>query len=294
MAGSWSNSYQTSLTLPSGATSGARIVLDGESDTILVYDDTNALIASVAPADGTDPFGNTVLFGITQYTGGEYIQMGFGNFLLGILGVAGANPGELSIIGDNSAVALLSPNGPGAHQGQISYLELHSGDTSAGTGAATMPHTEARGDIWVNVQDTATQPFNNFSILACTVPPGQGNPIPVTKKDATMGTGWAQGTGIGGAYPNLQFWRDPMDNERINGVFHATSTTPSTLIATGLDKVSGSSVSPAGPATLLAASGQTIACYLNMNGELRAQALPTIAVNNTFILNATVPLRNLA
>lgn len=70
MSNEWSNDATTSLTLPTGATNpDQRIVLDGTSDTILVYDNTGALIASVAANAGTDGFGNSYPAGISAAGG---------------------------------------------------------------------------------------------------------------------------------------------------------------------------------------------------------------------------------
>lgn len=57
--GSWSNDQQLILTLPGGAISGARIVIDGTRDAILVYGSDNSLQMSIAASAGTDSLGNT-------------------------------------------------------------------------------------------------------------------------------------------------------------------------------------------------------------------------------------------
>lgn len=70
MSNEWSNDATTSLTLPTGATDpDQRIVLDGTSDTILIYDNTGALIASIAANAGTDGFGNSYPAGISSTSG---------------------------------------------------------------------------------------------------------------------------------------------------------------------------------------------------------------------------------
>lgn len=56
----WDNSFQTSLTLPTGATSGERIVIDGQAGTITVYaadDQVSVLISDdgTITSYGTDP-----------------------------------------------------------------------------------------------------------------------------------------------------------------------------------------------------------------------------------------------
>lgn len=70
----WSNDQPLILTLPGGATSGARIVIDGTRDAIFVYDASNALFASLAASAGSDDgHGNAYLAGLTFYTGGHVI-----------------------------------------------------------------------------------------------------------------------------------------------------------------------------------------------------------------------------
>lgn len=70
----WSNDQPLILTLPGGATSGARIVIDGTRDAIFVYDASGALFASLAASAGADDgHGNAYLAGLTLYTGGHVI-----------------------------------------------------------------------------------------------------------------------------------------------------------------------------------------------------------------------------
>lgn len=79
--------YQTSLTLPTGATTGARIVLDGTSDTILVYDSLNNLVESIAVTAGTDAAGNHYAAGDTVYdhTGNTFASLQSGILYCGAL-----------------------------------------------------------------------------------------------------------------------------------------------------------------------------------------------------------------
>lgn len=74
MSGSWSNTATTSLTLPTGALPPSqRITLDGGTDTILVYNSSGALIASVAASAGSDGLGHSYPAGISS-TGGLISQ----------------------------------------------------------------------------------------------------------------------------------------------------------------------------------------------------------------------------
>jgi hypothetical protein len=49
----WTNTQPDIITLPNGATTGARIVIDGTNDRILIYDASNALIGVLAGSGGT-------------------------------------------------------------------------------------------------------------------------------------------------------------------------------------------------------------------------------------------------
>ena len=67
----WSNDQPLILTLPGGATSGARIVIDGTRDAIFVYDAGNNLTESLAASSGTDGQGNNYQAGYSVYYAGN-------------------------------------------------------------------------------------------------------------------------------------------------------------------------------------------------------------------------------
>lgn len=67
---------QNIFTIPTGATTGARIVLDGTRGAIFVYNSNNALLASIAGVGGTDGQNNTYYPGINVYgPNGSYVQL---------------------------------------------------------------------------------------------------------------------------------------------------------------------------------------------------------------------------
>jgi hypothetical protein len=71
MSGAWSNDGVTSLTIPTGATSGARIIIDGLSGNVLVYDASNNLVGVINAADyftGADFLPPGATFGILNGT----------------------------------------------------------------------------------------------------------------------------------------------------------------------------------------------------------------------------------
>lgn len=63
----WSNDEPLILTLPGGATSGARIVIDGTRDAIFIYNSAGVLVGSIAATSGTDGAGNPYDAGFTVY-----------------------------------------------------------------------------------------------------------------------------------------------------------------------------------------------------------------------------------
>lgn len=112
----------------------------------------------------------------------------------------------------------------------------------------------------------------------------------------TMSTGWATGTGIGGTYPPLRYRLDAEDNIHLFGVFHATAANPVAPIATGFPLINFTNtggVGVAGVAAKMAAGSTYIPMYINDTGQLRSTNLPTIAANDTFMINALVPIGNL-
>lgn len=65
MGNGWSSQYLAVLILPGGATSGARLVLDGIRDAILEYNAANQLVGSWAASGGNDGLGNDYDQGFT-------------------------------------------------------------------------------------------------------------------------------------------------------------------------------------------------------------------------------------
>jgi len=130
-----------------------------------------------------------------------------------------------------------------------------------------------------------------------------GNVVPVddtgvvlTWNTPTMGTGWATGPGGGGSFPPLKWRYGDADDVWVFGTFHATSTTPNAIIATGFPGINiigalGGVGVLGGVSRFLGAEG-AMPTYLNDIGQFRTQ-LPTgwaFAVNDSFMVNCRVPL----
>lgn len=70
MSGAWTNDRQTSITLPTGATTGQRIVLNGVTGEIDIYDAANNWIVTINPSNGLFLSPN-----ITNFTTAGYVQI---------------------------------------------------------------------------------------------------------------------------------------------------------------------------------------------------------------------------
>lgn len=167
--GSWSNSLTTSITLPTGALTGARIVEDGTSDTILMYNASGALIASIAATAGTDSFGNSYPAGISATSGviSQSVVLVYngapaaGNLIGSISGAAGADG-----FGNKYAQGIISYNPTGLNTGifaalvqgslQLGQLTPAFGPTFTNAGSALAQINNVAGSTFVRF----LSPFN--------------------------------------------------------------------------------------------------------------------------------------
>jgi hypothetical protein len=117
-----------------------------------------------------------------------------------------------------------------------------------------------------------------------------------TWRTPTMGTGWATGPGGGGAYPDLMYRLDAEDNLHLFGTFHTTTTTPSSPAVTGLPAVNQTTlggVAVLGAIVRFQGAVGTLGGYVNNTGELRFGNSLTYAINDSFMVNAIIPLGNI-
>lgn len=90
----WTNDQTDVLVLPTGATSGARIVINGITDAILVYDSAGDLVEAISPNGGTDQFGNVYDAGFWTFNPSDKLSMSMDNagiewFFVGVSDMAG-------------------------------------------------------------------------------------------------------------------------------------------------------------------------------------------------------------
>lgn len=217
----WDNSYQTIIILPSGATMGARIVLDGEKGVELVYNTDGELIASIAPENGTDDQGNSYFQGITNYAGHEYVQLGFGNVLLGVTPdpddpTFHPQAGLLGIDGDSGGIGLQSARNETLNDYVL--IELRSGKSGAQSGTVDYRHMQVDADLWV---------ARGGNAVVARAPAGQSQAVPVTWQTPSYNTGCAGATAIGGPISPvipLRYRFGVEDTLIIEGTFTCTSS----------------------------------------------------------------------
>jgi hypothetical protein len=119
------------LVIPTNATTGQRIVLDGVNGVELVYDSFNQVIASIAPGTGTSTDGQSYVAGIASYASGNrsnYSQLFNGQLVLNTpLDTVAAGAAVLDNSGVNSdqpELQLFSPAYSGIPMANAAYIHL--------------------------------------------------------------------------------------------------------------------------------------------------------------------------
>lgn len=127
----------STLVLPSGATTGARIVLDGTTDTIQMFNASNVLVAQL------DPTGFTTGTDLSNFATANYARVNVTDSLLGIPGFE-VQPGasfagnwlagtintflfNAGAANEEQGLTIESPGVPGIGLGPASEIILHSG-----------------------------------------------------------------------------------------------------------------------------------------------------------------------
>lgn len=181
----WSNDLTTTLILPTGATPpDQRIVLDGASDTILVYNAAGALIASVAATAGNDGLGNNYPAGISA-TGGivsqSIILLYNGTPALGNLVVSLANAAGSDTFGNNYAAGFNFYNGAATTYAQDLSGNITVGPIAGsnvkfkpGDGTHTFQVFDSSNRLVINVDSSngILQTLDNTNLVANVINPG--------------------------------------------------------------------------------------------------------------------------
>lgn len=252
------------------------------------------LIGSIAPAAGTDIYGNKYVAGVGVYDNPNSLfaelfagQLRVGQIVAGVPDTGNAGtmvatfsglPGAQTIITSPQTATLTGP----------ARMALDAGVFGATIGAANAPHF----DIYSDSSGTAC----NLHVAGATVAIDRTSGAllsPVTWQTPVLGTGWATGPTTG-ALKLIQYRIDAEDNLVVLGTVHATSATPAATLFTL-------------PAGYLPAKNHRIVCVSNAGGtasvrwvEIDATGVvgiagPAITAASTDVyIYATVPLGNIA
>lgn len=237
--------YDT-FTIPTGATTGARIVINEDNTgTIRVYNQNDILVAEISGKD--------------ESTGAFEAFQATGDFATALQG--------------NGLEYYYAPSG----------LYIPLADFQALSNRYVGWNTLLEGGVAFDVQTRSLAVIH------------RGTTSTVETWNApTPGTGWDLGSGIGGSYPPLKWRYMSEDDIWVFGVFHATSATPSQPLFTGFPNVNITGplggVGVGGAASRINAASTTFSWYVNDTGQLRSAGLPAIAANDTYMINARIPL----
>ncbi len=217
----WDNSFETVITLPSGATSGARVVIDGTADTIIVYRADNSIAVSIAAAAGTDAYGNAFPAGVYSFNDADGQAILVANGVLSLISTSEPNdPSTMLNQGPGLAEWYSGTNGLGTQDGVIATLLAGS------PGHSTLDGNEPQ----LTLQDGKASSPVSLALSGAVVYTSDAG-VRDTWQTPTLGSGWALGP-QGGSFQSLQFRRDGFDNVVLSGVIHCTSATPSSTLFT--------------------------------------------------------------
>jgi hypothetical protein len=195
------------------------------SSGLFIYDGTPAagnLVATIAPAQGTDGFGNTYLGGIATYDGDQFVALAVGNILFGLISQGTNTAGLIGLVGAD-AIEALSP---------FSVSKPDRATWELVDGAVTVTPQSDPGyphmDIGANTAGMAA--WLHGALLYATASGGTST-AETWHAPSPLGTGWVAGPS-GGTVQPVQYRRDALDNLVIVGTAHTTSTTPASTVFT--------------------------------------------------------------
>jgi hypothetical protein len=238
----WENDYQTIIVLPTGATTGERIVIDGTTGTIQIYNTAGVLVGVLAA-------GTTVIGGASYAEGLTIGEAGFGQVVVttdptGQTGLIYFPPPVPNTLNAPS----IKVNTQGAGTAEYSFLTVASAEDATQKDYIALNY-DASNQSGVHVPTVScvyADPFGGFETLWFTnlsgmfasgafsaVQPNTGgarNNVAVaeTWHTAVLGTGWGN---ISGLLP-LQYRKTNDGMLEVVGCVQSTSATPSAVITT--------------------------------------------------------------
>jgi hypothetical protein len=247
------------------------------------------LIASIAPSDGTDPYGNAYLEGLTTYAGGEYSSLANGSVIVGDATTLAQGDGGSLGIGNVADVLITS--GSDTALPNPAYLDLLPGSTGTVPGAAGNPQIKlgvlgsAITDAWVSGALVKAQLGN----------PGTAWTWQAPGYNADW-SGTATFNGQAGFHA-LQYRLDPLDNVVFEGAFTAVTGAAGTVFT--LPAAYRPKMSCLVPCIRFIAASSTLASgmlRIDANGNVVVSAANGLGVagGDQFFCNGSLPLGNIA
>lgn len=304
MGNSWSNTSITSLTIPTGATTGARIVIDGETGDIQIYDSNGELAGYLGPA--AEIAGGSAPIILTFETGGgEWSGLWNGSCLVG-LGDPTTDETQLQAAGGikeigNGGILLENTYTPSIPVEGTVWIK-------GGTLATGAPGTSGL-PVMLLTSNASQGPLGPMDVIASSAIVKGTTADPSTAEvwhviGASGGTAYASANFAAGSvasanYQQLQFRKDAFDNLVVEGTCHATAAlaagayTLFTLPSTG-----GFRPKKIHPSTDLHVSSAdafkaTIRVNVDSSGAVNFATTSAIAISDGFYISATVPLGNI-
>lgn len=195
--------------------SNPRIVLDGPSDTLTVYDSNGNVTVRIGGAFGR--------LSAIDSPDNEFVTMWNGSTYYGAGDPDAASPFGITTAGQITAdlpgLSLFLQSGIHATSTDRASWELFPGVPGATPSSATAKHAELFGDLW----QRGYAIYENISGLATWQTVANGG--------IALGAGWATDSTAGGQQP-LQLRLDTEDNLVITGMLHTTSATPAGTLFT--------------------------------------------------------------
>lgn len=201
--------YQSSLVIPTGATSGARIEINtNNSGGILVYNAAGQLVDSMTSAAGTDANGNQYLIDITTYNPSSFAQLSNGAVVFGAVNSGTPDVSEEGFIvqTNGNGLQLITPVSVSGGQPDAIKAQFSSGAGGQITGSSTGPKLRIGDNLGTSAVDVITS--GNYIA-------GSNNLTPYTWQVPTLAAGFTNN--------NCQYRLDTEDNIHWQGEFSMTA-----------------------------------------------------------------------
>lgn len=250
------------------------------------------LVGSWASTGGVDAYGNTYFAGLVSYNGpasdNEYAQVFNGSLAVGVgedpVHPFGPNPGLVAVLGDSSAMTLISPHTTALPAtAEVDLVAAPAGKTS---GQTAYQHTATFCDAWVTgIQRKAK--FVGFTLTPET-----------PQTPSSYGTSFAGGSTFSStSFKELEFWIDAEDNLRIAGAFQAIAAATSGNVFTlpvGYRPANAWVV----PLATLTSTGTAIASQrilqIAATGIVSCKSPAAMTIGDNLYVDVALPMGNLA